>query len=259
MISFRNNPMQRVFNAMQCLVHSPVLAFFQRYRNDFDEHDRREICDWGSPAAEWIWVVREHGTHLVQLGISDRQDEYLRAVLKHVASDVKADPARAKLFHVSGTGQVLEVGVEAISQLVARPVRYSLLANVLARHCADGSAVPIARSRLIWERGFARQPQAVVAFDTVPGYQPTAMQRWNDIAVMRVLAIDIVVDDTGSLLTGVSKLLLDGQNYEDLFLTARQHATKQPEDQPSHGFKRRSSTPNNRLCSQPSFQRNTQC
>lgn len=259
MINFYNNPMQRVFDAMQSLVDSPLLAFFQGYKSDFDEHDRREICDWGSTSAEWIWAVRESGTHLVQLGISDRQDEYLHALLKHLASDLKAEPARAKLFHVNGTGQVREAGAEDIARLVARPRRYSLQSNLLTRHLADGSLVPIARSRLIWERGFARSPKATVAFDTVAGYQPTAMQRWNDIAVMRVLAGDLVVEDAGSLLTGFSKLLLDGQNYEDLYLTARQRATQQAEDEHHYGPKRRQSTPNNRLRSQSNFQRSTQC
>lgn len=258
MINFYNNPMQRVFDAMQALVNSPALAFFQSYKNDFEEFDRREICDWGSTSSEWIWAVRENGSRLAQLGLSDYQDEYARAIVKHVAAELAAVPARAKLFHVTGAGQVREISSDGATQLLSKPRRYGMQAGVLVRHLADGTMLPIARSRLVWERGFARAPTATVAFETMAGYQPTAMQRWQDIAVMRSFASDLVVEDTGSLLDGFSKLLVDGHEFEELFLTARQRAFQQGGDTPVPATKRQS-TPNNKLRQQPTQQRSTQC
>jgi hypothetical protein len=251
------NPMNRVYTAMQELVNSPALAFFTAYKKDFDVHDRREICDWGSPSAEWIWAVRESGTHLVRLGVSRRQDEFLIAVLNQQDRE-SGEGQTHKLFHVRGSGQVKQVDVERARDLLLQPRQFELIDQVVFRNSERGQRVPLARGRLIWERGFARAPEATVAFDTAPEYQPTLRQRWEDLAVLRFYASDMVVDDTGSLLSGYRHLLVDGKPFTDLFLSARQRATQQPPAFPAVDTPRRQPTPKNPLRTQPNT-RSTMC
>jgi hypothetical protein len=251
------NPMNRVYSAMQDLVNSPALAFFTHYRKDFDVHDRREICDWGSPSAEWIWAVRESGTYLVRLGVSRRQDEFLIAVLNQQARE-PAPERSAKLFHVRGSGQVRPIEVERARDLLLQPRQYELIDQMVFRSGERGQRVPIARGRLIWERGFAREPEATVTFEATPEYQPTPKQRWDDLAVLRFHASDMVVDDTGSLLSGYRHLLVDGKPFTDLFLTARQRATQHPAVYPAVDTTRRHPTPKNPLRAQPNT-RSTMC
>lgn len=69
----------RVFDAMRAIVEKPD-ARLRHYTVDFYEHDRAYLQRTYATGM-YGWVIRDSGTHLVQLGRHPRMNEELDAAL----------------------------------------------------------------------------------------------------------------------------------------------------------------------------------
>lgn len=71
---------ERVFEAMRSVIEGPD-ARLKHYKVDFYEHDHAYLQRTYATGL-YGWVIRESGTHLVQLGRHPRMNEELDAALK---------------------------------------------------------------------------------------------------------------------------------------------------------------------------------
>lgn len=244
-------PMDALYERMEALVSSPELAFFTHYRKDFEVYDRDEILNWGNPLQDWLWMVHDNGTHLAALHVSRKQVELACAFLRTYGH--KLETGNARLFHILGSCEVRSIAVAEAHQLLVRPKRYELSSNwVLARN-ASGAMVPLAFHRLIWERGVAKPPQATVRFDIESDYVATPQQRWADACALRLLAHDIVVEDSGSLLQGLHAATIDGKDIVDTTLQLRHEALQPPNSGAKQRARSRASSVNSGLQAAMSF------
>lgn len=103
--------MLEIFNMMERRLAQPDCAFFTHYREDFFVHDRKQLVEFGGRGADYLWIVRSAGTHLIQLGVSVKASDWGFAALE--AESV------GKVFHVT-TSALREVSHEKARELLAR-------------------------------------------------------------------------------------------------------------------------------------------
>lgn len=199
--------MQALYDKMSELVASPALAFFTSNTDDFLVHDRREIVEWGTPQAQWLWVVHSSGTSLTRLHVCPLEREWAEASLNRGYSP-------QKFFHLTVDGPREILRAQALA-LLAKPFTYELAGHELwsmvnvPTHIATASLAP-SNDDAPGSRSFD------VSFTT----HRTPSQ--EDICVMRLASIRLAVKSTQSLFTRVGGILIDGVPLVDALEHARQ-------------------------------------
>jgi hypothetical protein len=189
----------KVFEAMQRLVDSPELDYFQSYRDDFFVHDRREIIEWGSPTARYLWTVRASGTDLTRLGVHPACHNWAEAVFDML--DRERTPAKHFVIvsaDASGVASVREISRSKARSELAKPCAYEVDGLQVKRH---GQTVALCFVKS--EVRFNEMTKLHVAFDT-------QKQGEIDLGALRLLAQHVVCKAAGSLLVGPASITIDG-------------------------------------------------
>lgn len=90
--------MQSVYDLMAARLQQPDMqGFLTHFRQDFYEHDKAILLEWGAPGVEYLWGVRETGTELHRLAVHARAAEWFQCAISH-------EWQAYKVFHVSDRG-----------------------------------------------------------------------------------------------------------------------------------------------------------
>ena len=106
---------QAIFNAMRAVVEAPGYHLLQSYKNDFYMHDAKQIHDGFAVGVQYIWVVRENGTHLAQIGVHEKLNEHASAALSVALTSGGAH----EIYHLSAKGVRKVSHDEARSRLLS--------------------------------------------------------------------------------------------------------------------------------------------
>lgn len=205
--------MQAIFDLMKSRLAQPDMAFFQHYRDDFFIHDCRELVEWGSPNASYLWFVRESGSDLTRLQTCPKHAERGEALL-----DLH-DWSKGKLFHArpSSSGRssatLSEVTLLQARELIEAPSAYERKGGVVT-HAKAGMRSELTRLRIVWDRGYAAMPKAHVKCEL-----SSANITLDHVTAIRLLALAEVVEETQSLFTGAQSINVNGESITDI--TAR--------------------------------------
>lgn len=108
----------RAHEAMRAEIDKYALETLRHYPSDF-EKDRQELLVAAEPGARFAWKVGHCGTHLIQLGLHAKRNEYVTYITRDSASD---------RFYTLDFNQesfrLQEVSREAFAQLVLTRVPY---------------------------------------------------------------------------------------------------------------------------------------
>lgn len=104
--------MKIIFDSIERLLQqSDMRGMLVAYKEDFYVTDREALCQYGSPAAEYIWSVRPTGTGLHRLYVDPSVDEWVHAGLESHLDQ--------RHFHV-GVSFVREVTAAQVKSLLKR-------------------------------------------------------------------------------------------------------------------------------------------
>jgi hypothetical protein len=192
--------MRETFLMLERRLAQPDLAFYKHYREDFTCTDRYVLENYGSPEAEYLWVVRESGTHLVRLGVHERSSEWGYAALNLGGTQ--------RAFHVTATN-VAEVGPARARALLGK-LRYAVHEGVVSR---DG--VPFALIALSTDGGDSAIAQRVtVRLQSLCELTREQLTALYEIAIREVSRVF-------SLFTAIREITLDGRPIDDRIKDAR--------------------------------------
>lgn len=204
--------MLHLFEAMAALLQLPQLAFFKHYRNDFFEHDRRELVDWGAPGARYLWVVRASGSHIVRLGVHPKHHEYGIAVIEQLRH---ARGAEARIFEVSShTIAEIDSG-SALRLLAAGPFEFQVRGSSIVRRSRGGVERSIASLRIDLESRYADLPLRHVRITAAD--KLTA----EEIGALRIISQCEVMLQAHSLFAAPASILIDGADISDAMQAVR--------------------------------------
>jgi hypothetical protein len=188
---------ERVFEAMRRVIEGPD-ARLKHYKADFFEHDRAYLQRTYATGL-YGWVIRESGTHLVQLGRHPRMNEELDAALK-------TGPSRDCYLIDARTATVRPVSEVKLREEMSR------LTYVAGKHCVGKSGRTIALMDVTmtsWSHG--KSPQGIVRFTSVD--VPLSHE---DLVALAQIGPSEVIRASHSLFTGTQSIELDGGNLFDL-------------------------------------------
>ncbi|MCX4150011.1 MULTISPECIES: hypothetical protein [Paraburkholderia] len=187
----------RVFDAMRGIVEKPD-ARLKHYTVDFYEHDRAYLQRTYA-TGQYGWVVRESGTHLVQLGRHPRMNEELDAALR-------VGPSRDCYLIDARAGTVMEVTEAKLREEMSR-FTYVTGTHVVGKNGRTIAMMDVSMSP--WAH--ANPPQGIVRFRSLD-----VPLTHEDLVALAQIGASEVIRVSHSLLTGTQTLELDGENLLDL-------------------------------------------
>jgi hypothetical protein len=187
----------RIFDAMRAIVEQPD-ARLRHYTVDFYEHDRAYLQRTYATGM-YGWVIRESGTHLVQLGRHPRMNEELDAALHTGPSrDCYLIDARNATVKAVTEGKLREE--MARFNYITGPQTVEKNGRTIAT--MDVSMTP-------WTH--AKPPQGIVRFGSLD--VPLSHE---DLVALGQIGPSEVIRVSHSLFTGTQSIELDGANLFDL-------------------------------------------
>lgn len=193
---------ERVFEAMRKIVYAPD-ARIQHYRQDFDKYDR-DYLERTRALGTYGWVVRESGTHLVQLGVHPKMNEELDAALW-------VGPSRDCYLIDARAGTVSPVNEARLREEMAQ-FTYVTASGVVSKMGRAIARIDVGMTS--W--AFASPPKGVVAYESVG--VPIGLQ---DLIALSQIGASEVIRKSQSLFTGIESIKLDGA---DIFEMVEQRA-----------------------------------
>jgi hypothetical protein len=193
----RASRFERIFEAMRNWVEQPD-SRLQHYKQDFYKHDRAYL-QRTYVTGTYGWIVRESGTHLVQLERHPRMNEELDAAL-HLGPKCDCYLIDAHSFHVR------PISVQELREHMSRYVYVSRPNSVAKNGCTIAlMEVSMASS------SHGKPPQGVVQFRSVG-----ALLSHADLVALAQIGACEVIQISHSLFTGTQSIQLDGSNLFDL-------------------------------------------
>ncbi|WP_175816974.1 hypothetical protein [Burkholderia diffusa] len=187
----------RVFAVMSRIITSPD-SRLQHYRQDFFTHDRAYL-ERTFASGTYGWIVRQSGTHLVQLGRHPKMHEELAAALDltHDLDCYFVDARRASVTPVSSV-QLRE----QMSQL-----QYTVAGTGVHRGATRIATIDVQLTP--WSHG--KSPEGVVHIESAG-----APLSHDDFVALEQIAQCEVIGKSQSLFTGTRSISLDGKDLYDL-------------------------------------------
>lgn len=187
-----------MFDAMKAIVDSPDCRL-QHYRDDFFKCDRGYLARTHA-TGRYVWVLRNSGTHLIQIGAHERNYEELDAAL-HAggnACDIYLiDSARVSVTKIDA----------AKAREIGKRLDYVTRNGVVSK---DGRAIACIEITLTpWSHG--KPPQGIVRMTSTD-----AQLSKGDLIALRQIAEWEVIGRTQSLFTRTQTSTLDGTEISDL-------------------------------------------
>ena len=202
----------KLYLCMEKLAQSPALSFFQHYREDLTVHDRRELVEWGDTGFQYLWIVRDSGTHLFPLGVHPKINEAATATLVHVSSAIRR--GLYKVFAVSDASGVVEIDVPKASQLLrSTRYHYEVLDGMVFR-CRP-TREPLANMHIRYARPHATDHGWHAQF------QSRRAPNHKDLCALRLIAQCEVSSAAHSLLQGPSSIVVDDKDIGQAIAAAR--------------------------------------
>ena len=187
----------RVFNAMSAIIEAPD-GRLKHYKEDFFVHDRAYLERTGASGI-YGWIVRESGTHLVQLGRHPKMHEELAAALETTSNrdSYLVDARRASVTPIS----------ESQLREQLRLLQYTVAGTSVRRGETRIAAMDV--SLTPWSHG--ESPKGVVLIESAG--EPLS---FDDLVALGQIAECEVVRKSQSLFTGVRSITLDGDDLRVL-------------------------------------------
>ena len=192
---------QSIFNAMRAVVEAPGYRLLKGYKNDFYVHDAKQLQDGWAVGAQYLWIVREHGTHLAQIGAHAKINEYASAAL----STAMSSGSEYEIYHLSAKG---------VKQITHEEARIRLLALEYVTHGesvkdASGKTVATFTVDRVW---MERTQTGSVSFCTSPEVQKTKAF----LVSLNQIAMAEMVKAWGSWFCTVQSVNVDGRDIAQL-------------------------------------------
>jgi hypothetical protein len=187
----------RVFGAMSRIIEAPDSRLLH-YRDDFFKHDRAYLertCASGS----YGWIVRQSGTHLVQLGNHSKMHEELAAVLEMTSSHdcYLIDARRASVTPVDAARLREQLG----------QLQYTVAGASVRRGDTRIAAIDVQLTP--WTHG--ESPKGVVLLESAG-----VTLSLDDLVALAQIAECEVVRKSQSLFPGTRSISLDGEDLRAL-------------------------------------------
>lgn len=192
---------ERVFDAMRRIIELPV-SRLEHYRDDFYKHDRAYV-ERTCAGDTYGWIVRQSGTHLVQLGRHPKMHEELQAVLETYST---LDCYLVDAQHA----RVTTVSAAQLREQMSR-LQYKVTgANV---YRGDTRIASIDVTFTPWSH--ASTPRGVVRLAAAG----TTLSLDDRVALVQIAECEVVLKSQ-SLFTPTETVTLDGEDLRELVKTA---------------------------------------
>ncbi|RQQ77927.1 hypothetical protein DF134_36355 [Burkholderia stagnalis] len=187
----------RVFAVMSRIIDGPDNRL-QHYRQDFFTHDRAYL-ERTLASGTYGWVVRQSGTHLVQLGRHPKMHEELAAALEltHDLDCYLVDATRASVTRVSSARLREQLG----------QLQYTVAGAGVRRGESRIASIDVQLTP--WSHG--ESPKGVVGFESAD-----ATLSLDDLVALAQIAQCEVIGKSQSLFTGTRSISLDGKDLHEL-------------------------------------------
>lgn len=200
--------------AMTSVVEANGYKFLTGYKDDFYVHDVNSIKANYEPGVTYIWVVRENGTHLNQIGIHERETE---GAIAAIEAGARATSLGCAVYLVSSSGVKLIDEKQARNALTTP--RYKVANNAIFRK-SDSSVIATYSMRHSSPNGMRNQ-----CFDV--HFQATSLDALPtfELAALRTIAFREAEAMAQSLFVKIGELKVNGLNLDELI--DQRHTKKQ--------------------------------
>ena len=191
-----------MFDAMKAIVVAPECRL-KFYRQDFFKYDRARLAATHG-TGQFIWIIRESGTHFLTIGVHARNYIEIDAVLSiGDACDIYlVEPARASLHRIDAD-KARELG---------KQLEYTVINGTVFKQTRAIAHMRV--SFTPWSDG--KQPQGIVNMTRTDAYLSKA-----DLIALVQIAGNEVIERSQSLFTGMQTCTLDGSDMFGLIEQAQ--------------------------------------
>ena len=182
------------FNAMKAVIEAEGYQYLKHYRQDFYEIDRDYLVQTYTRQARYLWVVRESGTHLVNLGVHPKMSEAVEAVFS-LTSDLET--------YIVEDDFVRNVSMKHARQALSE-FRYGVKDDLVS---LDG--MPLARLNVEFSPWSSGPRKGRVSYSL---HDPkTTLTRAVMVALIQIAQSEVVLASQ-SLFTATDSIVIDGQD-----------------------------------------------
>lgn len=168
--------------------------------NDFTI-DQDSLRTFDTPRARWLWIVDAYGTHLVRLGVDEKESSWGKAALRNSS----AKP------YLLAEGRVRPISAD-VANTMADQLDFRVLDNTVMR-----GKHAIADVLTDWKPPTYRDSQYRVTVT----FLSTGDLSLDDLVALRYLAIGQAVKKTGTFFCRVEEILVDNHKLMDLIQARR--------------------------------------
>ncbi|KDR28529.1 MULTISPECIES: hypothetical protein [Caballeronia] len=188
---------ERVFAAMSRIIDAAD-SRLQHYRQDFYKYDRAYL-ERTSASGTYGWIVRDTGTHLVQLGRHPKMHEELAAAL-NITDNLDCYLVDARLATVT------QVDVARMRERMGQ-MQYTVTNGAVMRGEIRIASIDVQMTP--WSHG--ESPKGIVCLESAG----STLNADDLIALVQIAECE-VVRKSQSLFTGTRSVTLDGKDLHEL-------------------------------------------
>lgn len=187
--------------AMSAVVEAPNYHLLKSYKKDFYEMDVSAMQNFFAED-RYLWVVRENGTYLTQLGVHLKHSEMAKATI-HQSNDTKAG---REVYLVTAKGLSLLTHARAMDEI--RKLDYEVTRNAVFRK-RDNLLVATYTAKVRNENG-----NVLVSF----AYQTSHLDGLNVgmLNALRAIAVGEGTQLASTFFMRINQLTINGQSLTDL-------------------------------------------
>lgn len=192
---------EEILTAMRGVVEAPGYPLLKGYKTDFYEHDVRQIRNSWASGSQFLWVVREYGTHLAHIGVHAKLNEYASAAI----SVAVTSGSPYEIYHLSAKG-VRKLTLEAARLLLV------VMQYVTQDHRVMDASGKVVAAFTVERVATGTTQSGIVRFTTAHDVIRTP----SFLAALNQIAMGEVVKAWGSWFCSVQAVEVDGRDIAPL-------------------------------------------
>lgn len=172
-------------------------------KNDFHV-DCESLRNWHSPSARWLWVIDNYGTHLVRLGVHEKESSWGHAVIGNYGES-------AEYYLLKGYS-LKRISVKEAKAVLSQ-FDYTVRDGFIFKGEKRIASIQLNVQRPTIKENHYSAKAVVASIDNLSS---------DDITAIRYIALGESVRGSQSLFVGVREIIIDGEAIQDKLAMLRE-------------------------------------
>lgn len=201
-----------VFEQLKNIVEMPGYPFLQHYKEDFYKCDKHHLSRTLADGVRYLWIAREHGSHLVRLGVHPKMHEAMIAVLDN-HTDETMDIRLIEVTSMDMPAKIVKIKASRACDEMRR-LNYKIEGSIITNRAGEKIA-SVTIKITGWNQGKAPYGTVYIQPVRASNGEPKAISRADLIALGQIGECG-VIEESQSLFTPAKEIWFGDRDFEEM-------------------------------------------